>query len=278
MVIKEYISSGVLELYAAGILSESESKEVEEIIKKFPEAKLEFEKIQNALYISISQNLKNPSEKVKDSILSNINSRETPVSNIHKFNESLKQEPVNKKQNSAYRYLMAACIAFLLLSLCANYILLQKLKDADNEISILSDQRKIIVQEYEAVHKKLSLASKDMEIMKDRNYKMADLKGLEISPGSNVLAFWNPDTKKVYVSVNNLPVPPPDKQYQLWALSNGKPVDAGVMDVDPSDKSLHQMKSMEDAQAFAITLEPKGGSIIPTMDQMYVMGNIEPGA
>ncbi len=103
---------------------------------------------------------------------------------------------------------------------------------------------------------------------------MIDIKGLEKSPGSNVLAFWNPETKKIYVEVMSLPVPPPDKQYQLWALSNGKPIDAGVMDVDPSDKSLHEMKSMEDAQAFAITLEPKGGSVNPTMDEMYVMGNV----
>ena len=46
------------------------------------------------------------------------------------------------------------------------------------------------------------------------------------------------------------------------------------MDVDPSDLSLHEMKNMEDPQAFAVTLEPKGGSAIPTMDQMYVMGEI----
>lgn len=274
MVIKEYISSGILELYAAGILSESESREVEEIIKKYPEAKSEFEKIQNTIYFSISQNLKKPTDKIKDSILNNIRNRDTNASRIHSVNYPDKIEPVIKKNNNTYRYLMAACITFLLLSLAVNYFLMQKLKDANHEISVLSDQRKIIVQEYEAVHQKLSVASKDMEIMKDRSYKMADLKGMEISPGSNVLAFWNPDSKKVYVSVMNLPVPPPDKQYQLWAISNGKPMDAGVMDVDPSDKSLHEMKYTEDAQAFAITLEPKGGSENPTMDQMYVMGNI----
>lgn len=274
MVIKEYISSGILELYAAGILSESESRNVEDIIKKYPEAKSEFEKIQNAIYFSISQNLKKPPDKIKDSILNNIRIRNTDAPNVHLISNSEKSEPVYKKQSNTFRYLMAACIAFLLFSLAVNYFLMQKLKDANHEISVLSDQRKIIVREYEAVHQKLNLASKDMEIMKDRNYKMADLKGMEISPGSNVLAFWNPDTKKVYISVMNLPVPPPDKQYQLWALSNGKPLDAGVMDVDPSDKSLHEMKSMEDAQAFAITLEPKGGSENPSMDQMYVMGNI----
>ncbi len=47
-----------------------------------------------------------------------------------------------------------------------------------------------------------------------------------------------------------------------------------MMDVDPSDKTLHPMKEIEDAQAFAITLEPKGGSVNPTTSEMYVMGSI----
>jgi hypothetical protein len=34
------------------------------------------------------------------------------------------------------------------------------------------------------------------------------------------------------------------------------------------------MKQVQNATAFAITLEPRGGSPSPTMDQMYVMGSI----
>ncbi|MBK8550827.1 MAG: anti-sigma factor [Ignavibacteria bacterium] len=264
---REYISSGILESYAAGQLSESESKEVENNIKKYKELKAEYGKIQNTLYLSALNNLKTPSEKVKNSLFENISSRQPIANNSNSV--TVNQYPVN-----SYRYLMAASIVFFLLSLGVNFYLWTKLKDADNEIAVLNDQKKIMVQEYEAVNRKLGTASRDMEIMKDRNYKMVDLKGLEKSPNSNVLAFWNPESKKLYVSVMNLPVPPTDKQYQLWALSGGKPIDAGVMDVDPSDKSLHEMKSMEDAEAFAITLEPKGGSVNPTLNEMYVMGKI----
>lgn len=262
----EYISSGILELYAAGLLSETESKKVEEAIRKSPEVKSEYEKIQKTLYLSSVPKLKSPSAGVKSSLLKKIQS-----DNL-KTTVPPQKELTPQYQRGSYRYLMAASIAFLLLSLAANFFLWTRLKDAKTEIAVLTDKNKIMVQEFEAVNQKLNTASKDMEIMKDRHYKMVDLKGLDKSPSSNVVAFWNPDSKKVYVEVKNLPVPPPDKQYQLWAISNGKPVDGGVMDVDPSDKSLHEMKSMDDAQAFAITLEPKGGSVNPTMDQMYVMG------
>ncbi len=41
-----------------------------------------------------------------------------------------------------------------------------------------------------------------------------------------------------------------------------------------TNQQLVAMKSVQAAQAFAVTLEPKGGSIVPTMEQMYVIGNV----
>jgi len=37
------------------------------------------------------------------------------------------------------------------------------------------------------------------------------------------------------------------------------------------------MKKIAHASAFAVTLEPRGGSATPTMDQMYVLGKVSPG-
>ena len=47
---------------------------------------------------------------------------------------------------------------------------------------------------------------------------------------------WQPfigtlQSKEVYLLVNQLPTPDPDKQYQLWAIVDGNPVDAGVFDM-----------------------------------------------
>lgn len=264
---KEYISSGILELYALGALNPEESNQVEQAIKKHPEVRDEFNNIQRAFYLTATPVLRTPSAKVKSDLLKKIDSK--PVSKIRSM-DSRSQE----KSGNTYKYLMAASIAFLLLSLTANYFLWSRLSEANNQIVLLNEQKKVMVQEFEAVNRKLALASQDMSVMADRNYKMVNLKGLEKSPTSDVVTFWNPDTKKVFVKVESLPVPPSGKQYQLWALSNGKPIDAGTMDVDPSDKSLHPMKDIADAQAFAITLEPKGGSVNPTMTEMYVMGQL----
>lgn len=269
MDIKEYISSGILELFASGNLTIHESAEVENNIRNHPEIKEEYEKIQKTIYMISSANLKIPSKSVKESLFKNlkITAGSAPVTE----KEAIK---VNKKESRTYKYLLAASILFLILSLVLNYFLYSNLNKANNKISVLSDQKKIITQEYEAVNNKLSTAYSDIKIIQDKNYKVIDLKGLEISPSSEVMTYWDPVSCTVYIEVKSLPVPPPDKQYQLWGMVDGKPVDMGVMDVDPSDKSLHKMKSMEVVQAFAVTLEPKGGSANPTMEQMYVMGEV----
>ena len=78
------------------------------------------------------------------------------------------------------------------------------------------------------------------------------------------------------LNVDNLPMPPSDKQYQLWALKDGKPIDAGVFDMKPgTDGDMHMMPvTIAEADAFAVTLEKKGGSPTPTLTQLYVMGKI----
>ncbi len=68
-------------------------------------------------------------------------------------------------------------------------------------------------------------------------------------------------------------MPVQDKQYQLWAIVDGHPVDAGIFDMD-KDLSFVKLKTIPKAEAFAITLEKKGGSITPNMDAMYVMGKV----
>ena len=102
---------------------------------------------------------------------------------------------------------------------------------------------------------------------------MASMKGMDISPQSHATVFWDTTTHDVYLLINNLPTPTNDKQYQLWAIFNGKPVDLGVFDIK-KEKLLVQAKNAQGAEAFAITLEQKGGSPSGPKGDMYVMGKL----
>jgi anti-sigma-K factor RskA len=110
----------------------------------------------------------------------------------------------------------------------------------------------------------------------DPSWKTIKLAGQK-NPNDNMVVYWHPKQKHVMVNTTKMVLPANDKahQYQLWALVNGKPVDLGVFDVN-NDKShiLVNMKEIGTAQAFAVTLEQRGGSPTPTMEQMMVMGGV----
>jgi anti-sigma-K factor RskA len=64
-----------------------------------------------------------------------------------------------------------------------------------------------------------------------------------------------------------------ENQYQLWAIIDGKPVDAGVFDGNLA--GLVKMKEIPSgAKTFAVTIEPRGGNASPTLEKMQVVGNV----
>jgi hypothetical protein len=112
-------------------------------------------------------------------------------------------------------------------------------------------------------------------ILSHQATKKINLGGTKLSPESAASVYWNTETSEVFLKVNLLPAPGADKQYQLWAIVESKPVDMGVFEIDNAIKSLQKMPYLvKNAMAFAITLEKKGGSPTPTLSEMYVIGNV----
>jgi hypothetical protein len=277
MDIKEYISSGILELYAAGSLSEPEAKEVEAMAASHAEVRAELDAINSALTGYASAFKKNPRPEMRQNILDKIDEIEgssKPVStNVYRMPDSAPVKEDYSRVPSKMKYMMAAVLAFLVLNVAANYYLLTKWKSTENQMTAIVNENAKMKQEYEQIKSTLDKKSGDMKMVMNRNNKVVDLKGMEISPSSQATVYWNPNSKQVMLSVDNLPAPPPDKQYQLWALKDGKPIDAGVFDMDKDP--MHPMTiPIGAADAFAVTLETKGGSPAPTLTQRYVMGKI----
>lgn len=66
---KEYINSGILEMYVLGMTSLDETAEVIEMASKYPEISLEIEEISKALEIDAESKMSVPSETVKPFIM-----------------------------------------------------------------------------------------------------------------------------------------------------------------------------------------------------------------
>ena len=91
-----------------------------------------------------------------------------------------------------------------------------------------------------------------------------------------IVLRWHAASKDIYIDVPDahLPEIPHDHQYQLWAIVDGKAIDAGVFDLESGGEALHKLKRIERAQAFAVTVEPRGGSPAPTLEKMLVHGEV----
>jgi anti-sigma-K factor RskA len=149
-------------------------------------------------------------------------------------------------------------------------VLYNRWKDAETSLVIAQNEQARVATTLQATNK--SLASQ-VQVLRNDEFKTIDLAGTPAAPTAKARVLYNAATKAVYVDVRNLPAPPAGKQYQLWALDQGKPVDAGVLAAaTTAGDSLQQMKDISSAQAFAMTVEPEGGSENPTLATMTVLG------
>ncbi|MDR8392755.1 anti-sigma factor [Aliifodinibius sp. S!AR15-10] len=119
-----------------------------------------------------------------------------------------------------------------------------------------------------------------LAILEAREVDMVVMQGMEANPDGYGKVIWDSEQRQALLQVSNLPPVPSDKEYQLWIIKNNTPVSAGLFAVnDPNRDSFFKIEQMEptdeqSTNAFAVTLEPKGGMPKPTGD-MYLMGNME---
>lgn len=115
--------------------------------------------------------------------------------------------------------------------------------------------------------------SDQLALLRDVATRRIALMALPGAGDARVDVYWNPERKAAYFDVLSLPTAPSGKQYQLWAIVEGTPVDMGVLPLDAAADAWQAFPYVDAPQAFAITVEPQGGSAVPSLDQMVVLGN-----
>ena len=107
------------------------------------------------------------------------------------------------------------------------------------------------------------------------DFRLVKLKGesLNMQKDASVNLFWDQGAKEVFVEVYKLKTLSDEYDYQLWAIVDQGPVGIGLVN-EGEKMTLQQMQAVAQAGAFAITIEPKGGSQSPTLDKLVVIGNV----
>ncbi|HEX8864813.1 MAG TPA: anti-sigma factor, partial [Lentzea sp.] len=83
------------------------------------------------------------------------------------------------------------------------------------------------------------------------------------SNGGRGIAVFSSQQGKVLFLATDLPALPSDRSYQLWVVEGTGPHSAGVLNADGGPVVLDLV---EGAEKLALTVEPRGGSALPTTD------------
>jgi len=275
--VKAYIESGILELYVLGQLSAEECSEVAEMAHKYPEVKAEILAIELAMETYALQNAVEPSTTIEKQIFAKIS------------NEGAKDVvaaepkiiPLRANENDGkvrkLKYALVACSILLAISLGALFSAHKELKDANFQITALSTDREKFAQTAAKLEFENSGMENRIAMTKTDEWTTVKLAGVKNAPKAEMLVYWNKTNKNILINYSAMDLPKTDQshEYQLWALVDGKPVSLGIFgSTENAKEAVKQMEAIEKAQAFAVTIEPIGGSLNPTMEKMVVMGAI----
>jgi len=259
---KEYLESGILELYVYGLLSESENDEVAAMSNKNPEIKAEILSIEKAIlnlsssfspFISHSQ-----FEKIKTQL-------------------ELKHSKVvsMKSRSNVASYLGWAASIVLLIGAGYQY---SKLNDTSNQVVIIEKEKSKLQETVVNLETQNKETQTVLNVVRDENNTIITLGGQAIAPTAKAKIYWNQRTEEVYVDATGLPEPPKGKVYQIWSLKllpQLTPTSIGLLtDYQANQNKLFAVDKTNGAEAFGITLEPAGGSASPTMEQLYALGKV----
>lgn len=266
---KEYISSGIIESYILGLASKEEAGILECVMKNNAEVKAAFEEAQKTLEDLATAQSVTPPTDLKSKIWNKIQQEQIveevkPVVSTD-IPAAKPQEEIKIQGNSNWKAFAIAASVLFLVSIAGNLFWMNNQSETKKEIAKIQTEKKSQDLAMQKMNQK-------MEMISNPDMKMVMLKGVEKHTDSKAMVFWNTKTKEVYLNAESLPKAPEGMQYQLWAIADGKPVSAGMYTAEKDSKIA--LANIPNAQAFAITLEKQGGSVSPTMENMYVMGGV----
>jgi anti-sigma-K factor RskA len=294
---QSYIESGRLEQYALGELDPATQAEVEGWAARYPEVRQELDELLAGLGVYAEAHTLAPPAGLRDRVLSRVLAEiggaatgtapaaapvvatpatPAPTMRVSASNprppEAYVAAPPVARRNG---WAIAASVA-LLLSLAANALLYSRWQQTSTALVAAENSQARFAQTSQVMERRLNSTQEQLHILRSpQEFKLVALAGTPAHPTAKARVMYNAVAHRVYVDVQQLPPLPAGKQYQLWALDKGKPVDAGLLATHTAaGDSIQQMKDIASAQAFAMTVEPVGGSAGPTLTTMTVIGNI----
>lgn len=267
MDINEYIASGTLELYALGAATDQERREVECLASIYPEIKQELDRLTEAMENYALTYSAEPPAELKDQIIAKL-----------KFGESQPPDPIVRPipiSRPTYNFTWVAAASVGLIMLAFALFLVNQLRESQQVQATLRSSNGSLQEEIRQLRDRQQNSDAALALLKKPGTRVVPVIGNEKAPGGRLAVYWNATSKEVAVEITGLPKLADDQQYQLWSLVNGKPVDAGVFEnVSGSGQVQRLNREIGAADAFAVTIERRGGSPTPTLTALVAVGQV----
>ncbi len=276
MNIQEYIESGKLELFLLGELTEREREEVIAMAKAHPQIQEELDALEQSMVAFDELTGKKPSPQLKEKIFASLEEdfkkeeapKKAPASN---------PAPVETKvvKLTPWKSFAAAASLVAVLASAAAIYFAGKFYETDQKFTALLQDQQVMADNLNQVKLQYEETDNRLDRLVAGDFRRVEMKGeaLPMQKDAKVDVFWDQKAQEVFVAVNNLNSLSDEFDYQLWAIGKDGPIGIGL--VNPGEKfTLQQMQAVAEAGAFAITIEPKGGSQSPTLEKLVVLGEV----
>lgn len=265
MDIQQYIESGLLEAYLLDALSTEEKAQVEFDLAESKELQvaflqLEFEMEQLAYVLE-----KSPSKSVWDKIEHSLETK----SSVDLPKTETEPIPI-KKEISNLKLWRTWAIAATVSSIMFLYLW----QTTEIQRMSLSDQFEQVKQELSRSEAENTHFASMQKMLLDPDCEFIKLDASDKKMPYLARVMWNNKTGEVMVSAETIPDLSEEQDLQLWALVDGKPINAGVITLNNENLSKQKM-SVSKADVFAVTIEPKGGSAEPTLSNLILISKAQ---
>ncbi len=258
MNLKEIRESGLLELYIIGTLDKEEIQIVEQAISDYPELKKDLLSISNSLEFYASIHSINPPPQVLNNILNEIQS--SPSNST--------DDSIKASSSSSFSIKKLAMPLIMAIGFITGIFYFNNLSNQNITI-----QRNLIACQEENQNKSVQIAY--LEAINEPNNSIVSIEATPKYPNTHLYIHNNDVSKKNYLQIKNLPKITENQSFQLWSLkSNSDPIPLDVFE-SSTDNLIFEVQHIDDSNAYAITIEAKGGAQVPNLDDLIGVFNIK---
>jgi anti-sigma-K factor RskA len=261
----------LLPFYALGALTDEEKGLVESYLAEHPEVRAEVEGMRfaaSALPYGVTP--VEPSERSKKALMARIaadQSVRTPVAS------TTARARLASPQGRTIRFPQLAFSALSLFGAVTAIVLLvisnRQVSSLREEVAVLKNAVVAQQRSVDQLHQTINEVNARLPEDVNPSLTLFEIQGTTVQPDAHGQLIFDPNNASAVLVVTALTPLEQGQTYQVWLIEGETPVSAGLLQVDANGQGvaiLDPEQSIDSFDAVGISIEPAGGSTLPTGD------------